>query len=165
MSASLTPGWAHAGGFLSLGDGAKAGVEAGAADRLEILNVLSRYAWSYDERQLDSLGSVFTEDAVWWGSVKGDFEIAPIETRGGIVDWLRGHMDSQSDQRRHNIINVVVTEQTSDTARVLSYLLLTSATDDGVKVVTTGVYDTELVKDDSGVWRISRFFGGFDFPF
>ncbi|GAA2026769.1 hypothetical protein GCM10009819_07500 [Agromyces tropicus] len=165
MTASLTPGWAHSGGFLSLGDGANAGVDAGGADRLEILNVLSRYAWSYDERQLDSLGSVFTEDAVWLGSVKGDFEIEPIRTRDGIVDWLRGHMDSQADQRRHNIINAVVTEQADRSARVLSYLLLTSATDEGVRVVTTGVYDTELIKDDSGAWRISRFFGGFDFPF
>ncbi len=165
MSASLTPGWAHAGGFLSLGDGAAGGVDAGAADRLEILNVLGRYAWSYDERQLESLGSVFTPDAVWWGSVKGDFEIEPIETREGIVEWLRGHMAAQSDQRRHNIINPVVTEQSATSARVLSYLLLTSATDEGVKVTTTGVYDVEFVKDDAGVWRISRFFGGFDFPF
>ncbi|MFV0435051.1 MAG: nuclear transport factor 2 family protein [Leucobacter sp.] len=166
MSNVITPGWAHAGGHLNVGRiGPVTLNESSVEDRLAILDVINRYGWAYDERQMEALGDAFTEDAVWLGSVRGEFPIDPVATRQGIVDWLRGHMDSQSDQRRHNILNVVVTEQSDSSARVLTYLLLTSVGEEGVGVVTTGVYDIALRKSEQQGWQIERFFGGFDAPF
>lgn len=165
MQKTPFPGWGRANSFLEFGATQAPLTAAGLVDRLNILDVLARYAWAYDERNIAALESGFVEDAVWEGSVAGTFAIEPIRGRQAISEWLQGHMAAQKDQRRHNAINHVFVSQTETTAEVLSYLLLTSASDGATSVVTSGFYRTSFVKADGEVWQIQHMFGGFDNPF
>jgi hypothetical protein len=162
---SPVPSWGRTNTFLSVPDKPAAVNEFHLADRLAILDALARYAWTYDERQIVALGNTFTEDAVWEGSVAGDFRIEPLRGRETISTWLQEHMANQSDQRRHNMTNHTFVAQDKGSAEVISYLLLTSASAGSVQVVTTGFYRTNLVKASTGEWLIQHMFGGFDTPF
>jgi hypothetical protein len=137
---------------------------ARAVDRLLIQELVARYCWSYDERRLDALAASYTADAVWDGSVAGEFAIDDIVGREAIVDWLKGHMAAQSDQRRHNVLNTIFTKQGPDSAQLISYLLLTGTQDRVTSVITSGFYRVDVVKTGEG-WQIKRIFGGFDNAF
>ncbi|MEU6192220.1 nuclear transport factor 2 family protein [Streptomyces sp. NPDC047061] len=166
QSGGAAPAWARLQGHVSLGQGKRGEVSAQeAADRFAILDTIGRYAWSYDERDLDALAGVFTEDAVWVGDVMGSVPIGPISGRDDIVEWLHGHMKSQTTQRRHCTMNPVVTSWDGATAQVQTYLLLFSAPSGTTELVTTGFYRFDLVKQPTGEWLISHLFGGFDAPF
>jgi ketosteroid isomerase-like protein len=164
-TASPPPAWGHSNSFVTLSPADPIRTDEQARDRLQILDAVNRYSWSYDERQLDALAAAFTEDAVWEGSVAGTAAIDPLRGRDAIVDWLKGHMASQDDQRRHNTLNHVVLAQAADSASVITYLLLTSASSGQVRVVTSGFYHFDLVRSEVGGWLIRRLFGGFDCPF
>jgi ketosteroid isomerase-like protein len=159
------PSWGRSKDLVPVGDEAIGVNEFQLADRLAILDALGRYSWAYDERQVVALGNSFTEDAVWEGSVAGEFAIEPLRGREAISPPLQDHMANQQDQRRHNITNHVFAAQDRESAQVIAYLLLTSASTGQVKVVTTGFYRVNLIKDASGTWLISHMFGGFDTPF
>ena len=161
---SPVPAWGSATTDLDLPVHALSLDAAGVVDRLLIQELIARYCWSYDERRLDTLAAAYTSDAVWDGSVAGGFAIDDIVGREAIVDWLKGHMGSQSDQRRHNVLNTVFTQQGPDSAQVLCYLLLTSAQDQVTSVVTSGFYRVDVAKTSEG-WQIKRIFGGFDNAF
>jgi hypothetical protein len=148
-----------------LGGGVTATGPSGASDRAAILDALARYAWGYDERDLTVLAGVFAVDAAWDGSVAGTTPIGPFKGRAEIVEWLQGHMAAQSDQRRHCALNPLVTRQDATTAQLVAYLLLTSAQDGAVRVVTTGFYRLDLRKSVNGSWLIEHMFAGFDAPF
>jgi hypothetical protein len=161
---SPAPAWGSAATNLALPVQALQLDPAGAVDRLLIQELVARYCWSYDERRLEALAAAYTPDAVWDGSVAGEFTIEDIVGREAIVDWLKGHMGAQSDQRRHNVLNTVFTEQGPDSAQLICYLLLTSAQDRVTSVVTSGFYRVDVVKTGEG-WQIKRVFGGFDNAF
>jgi hypothetical protein len=159
-----TPGWGRSNGFVELGRVATDVSSEQLKDRLLVLDVINRYGWSYDERDLDALGRAFTTDAVFDGNVAGSFPVGPYKGREAIVDWLKEHMAAQDDQRRHTILNHIVVAQTESTAVVNTYLVLTSVAERQARLVTTGFYKFELEKLDGG-WAISHIFAGFDSPF
>jgi ketosteroid isomerase-like protein len=161
----LRPAWGRSGGFVDLGQPVPQTGPDGASDRAAILETLARYAWAYDQRDLSALAAVFTEDAVWDGSVAGEVAIGPYKGRTEIVEWLKGHMAAQSDQRRHCALNQVVTRQDGATAQALAYLLLTAAQDGAVRVASTGFYRVDFRRSSDGAWLIEHMFGGFDVPF
>lgn len=161
----LRPAWGRRDGFVNLGEPAADAGPDGASDRAAILDTLARYACGYDERDLPTLSGVFSQDAVWDGSVTGTVPIGPFKGRTEIVGWLKGHMHAQPDQRRHCVLNRLVTRQDGTTARALAYLLVTSAQDGAVRVVTTGFYRVDLRKSNDGAWLIEHMFAGFDAPF
>ncbi len=163
-STSDQPAWGRLNGFVALGNDGTALDERQVMDRLLILNAVSQYGWTYDERDVDAMERGFTEDIVFDGNVGGTFAIEPVVGRDAVTAWLQGHMDSQAHQRRHNVTNQVVVAQTDDTASVNTYLLLTEAVDGAVRVVTSGFYRFDLVRGETG-WMISHIFGGFDAPF
>ncbi|MFG2730418.1 nuclear transport factor 2 family protein [Streptomyces canus] len=158
------PGWGRTNGFVDVGTGVAQLTAEQAADRLLILEVINRYAWSYDERDMTALGRSFTKDAVFAGNVAGSVEIGPFKGRENIVAWLRGHMDGQSDQRRHSVTNPTFTSQTKDSAAVNAFLMLTTVSEGQARLVTTGFYTFELRRSADG-WAINHAFGGFDAAF
>jgi SnoaL-like domain len=158
------PGWGRSNGFLEVGVVAAELSPERTADRLLVLDVINRYGFSYDERDLVSLGRTFTDDAVFDGSVAGSMEVGPYRGREDIVAWLKGHMDGQEDQRRHAITNPTFVSQTSTAAVVNAYLVLTSVSAGQARLVTSGFYKFELEKLEGG-WAISHIFAGFDSPF
>lgn len=163
---SPNPGWGRSTGMVDLRrETLEISTPDQTAQRANIIQAINRYGWAYDERDLEALAGAFTADGVWEGNVGGTFEIEPLVGREAIAGWLSNFMNQQVDQRRHNILNHVVVSQTGGEARVLTYLLLTSASAGEVKVVTTGFYTIDLVREHNGPWLIDRLVAGFDAPF
>lgn len=159
---TLTPAWARTGGFFSFGAN-DAELAGSTEDRQQLIEALHRYAMAYDERDLDVLRSVFTDGAVWQGIIQGE-SLPAVEGGQVIVDWLAEIMETQLDQRRHIVVNPVIESVEGDTAQVLSYILVTSATEQGVSIATSGFYDIRFVRQN-GVWLIELFVAGFDVSF
>lgn len=163
---SPTPGWGHATGMAAIGPRPFLFERDALVHTADIIQAVNRYGWAYDERQLDALAAGFSDDAIWEGNVAGDFVIEPLVGRNAITEWLASFMEQQLDQRRHILLNHVVVAQTDSTAEVVTYLLLTSALDGAVRLVTSGFYRFELRRDSaSGEWLITRLVAGFDAPF
>jgi hypothetical protein len=158
------PGWGRSNGFIDVGVSAADLSPEQVKDRLLVLDVVNRYGWSYDERDMGALERTFTLEAVFDGNVAGSVPIGPYEGRGAIVDWLKGHMAAQEDQRRHTILNPIFVSQTESSAVVNAYLVLTSVAGGQVRLVTTGFYKFELEKRE-GMWAIGHIFAGFDSAF
>lgn len=121
--------------------------------RLLIMETLNRYAWGYDTRDLALMGGTFARDGRFAIVLDGHPGWGPYQGRDAIVGWLAEVMAGQSDQRRHCVSNIVFRELESDRAEVDSYLLLTAVESAKLRVVCSGTYHDEMVKD-SGAWFI-----------
>jgi hypothetical protein len=139
-------------------------ITADVAGRPAIAECVSRYCWGYDERRRDILEECFSEDAVWEGNVCASQAVGPIEGRDAIVEWLAGFWPHQHEQRRHMLMNTLVTQLSEAEAEVHTYLLLLSARTEKVRLETSGFYRVGLSRVDER-WRIRSLFAGFDAPF
>jgi hypothetical protein len=133
-------------------------------DRLMIIETLNRYAWGYDGRDLELLGSTFAVDGSFAIELAGSDGWGPYTGRSQIVEWLAGIMAQQTDQRRHCVSNIVFRSLLADTAVVDSFLSLTAAENGAVRLVCTGTYRDEMVKHE-GQWFIRRKTLHLDNPF
>lgn len=159
-----TPGWGSSSGALALKPASDNMISDFSLDRILILDRVFRYAWAFDERRLDALQNCFTQNAVWEGNTQGISPVPPIHGREAIASWLAAFWDRQSDQRRHMMFDVVVNDQTPETAQVLVSLALTSASEGKLSIVLTSFYRLEVVKVEQR-WRIAHLFEGFDVDF
>ena len=125
------------------------------ADRLAIIEALSSYAWGYDSRDLGMLGDSFSKDASFTIHLAGSDGWGPYTGRNAIVDWLASVMKTQTDQRRHCLSNLRFEGLTDSRAVVVSFLTLTAAEHGKARLVTTGWYRDELIKED-GAWRVCK---------
>jgi hypothetical protein len=132
--------------------------------RLQIIETLNRYAWGYDTRDLDLMGGSFARDGSFDILLEGHPGWGPYRGREAIVEWLSAVMATQTDQRRHCVTNIVFRELAPTRARVDSYLLLTAVEGGTLRVVCTGTYHDEMVKED-GAWLIGRKTLRLDNPF
>ncbi len=123
--------------------------------RLAIIETLNRYAWSYDTRDLALMAETFTVDASFAIKLAGSAGWGPYEGRQTIIDWLAGIMQTQSDQRRHCVTNIIFRALDRQRASVDSYLSLTAVENGLVRLVTTGTYRDEMINED-GIWCIER---------
>ena len=159
------PAWGHASGLLKIGRDAVLEPEQ-LADRLAIIDRMYRYAWSFDERQLEMLTDCFAKDATWEAHLTGTSTIGPFVGRVVVVAFMSSCWADQLVQRRHLIMNAVVEDQSADEATLLTYHLLVSTTKDtGVVPVTTGFYRVRMNKSAKGHWRIHSLIAGYDVPF
>jgi 3-phenylpropionate/cinnamic acid dioxygenase small subunit len=71
-----------------------------------------------------------------------------------IVDQIRAFKDSQSDKRRHHISNIQVLPQGTNTAIVLSYVIVSAVVDKELSFKTVGTYTDTVTRTHEG-WRIS----------
>lgn len=137
---------------------------AAVHDRLMITEILNRYAWGYDTRDLDLMGASFSEDGSFHILLDGTDGWGPYQGRKAIVAWLAEVMAQQHDQRRHCVTNLVFRELGADSARVDSYLCLTAVENGALRVVCTGTYHDDLTKR-GGQWAIRRKVLRLDNPF
>lgn len=123
--------------------------------RAEIENVLGLAAWGYDENDVDLIAAQFTETATMTLQIGRDGDpIGPFEGRDAIRKLHADSLAAQTDQRRHNISNLVITKETADTASTTSNLTLLSIENGAARVLSSGWYSDELVNRD-GRWLIS----------
>ena len=123
--------------------------------RLAIMETLSRYAWSYDTRDLALMATTFSADGCFHAQLAGSPGWGPFVGRQAIIDWLGDVMQTQTDQRRHCLTNLVFLTLTPTAATVASYLTLTAAEHGAVAIKCTGTYRDEMINED-GEWRIQR---------
>ncbi|MFJ5305450.1 nuclear transport factor 2 family protein [Streptomyces sp. NPDC088350] len=112
-------------------------------DTVEIARVLALWGHLMDDRELDRLGEVLTEDAEWDGSVFGFTPVVGLEAITSVLS-ADGHASA------HHTTNIVVSEGPGDEVRVRSKALgLVGGT------VVSAVYADELRRTADG-WRISK---------
>jgi hypothetical protein len=161
---SVRPSWGHIDQVINLNDDQTLASKEMLAERVLIAERMYRYGWAFDERQIDALSECFTDSATWQASIMGTSSIGPFNGRGEIISFMKGFWPIQSDQRRHNITNVIVESQSEKTVSVMAYLVLMSASEQGLKPVTTGFYKVEMIKLD-GTWKIQNLLVGFDLAY
>ncbi|HWI22475.1 MAG TPA: nuclear transport factor 2 family protein [Baekduia sp.] len=159
------PAWGAANGLIDLRKPVSTSSSEEALDRLLIAETVNRYGMAYDERREDVLSDCFTEDGVFDGSVAGAFEVGPYEGRDAVVQWLKDIWETQADQRRHCVLNLIVDDLAPESATVTAYMVLTGAENGAARLITTGFYRLNMAKEDDGIWRIAHFSAGFDAAF
>jgi hypothetical protein len=127
-----------------------------------IQETMARYAVAYDERRLDILADVFTEDAIFAFSIAGG-SYGEYTGRQAVVDWLHEVMLGQFDQRRHSCNNFILEELDGYRAAAAVYFSLFASAEE-TELVTTGFYRVNFRKED-GRWRICYVFDGLDRAF
>jgi 3-phenylpropionate/cinnamic acid dioxygenase small subunit len=101
------------------------------------------------------LGDSFSKDASFTIHLAGSDGWGPYTGRSTIVDWLASVMKTQTDQRRHCLSNLRFEELTDSRAAVVSFLTLTAAEHGKARLLTTGWYRDELIRED-GAWRVCK---------
>lgn len=157
MSAKAAPGW----GSTYLAAIRPGQVDLDPAEQLAVHQVLARYAFALDQQDVAALETVLTEDATWAFRIAGESDLGPVVGREAILGFVREAMDAATDQRRHNLVNVVLHSADADTALVHAYLMLTSNADGSSSVVATGFYTFRL-EHAGGEWRLAELFLGTD---
>jgi hypothetical protein len=165
VTAHPIPGWSRTLGLSKVGPAPANPLGDPGVDRVLIMDRIARYAWGFDERDLDGLGECFTDDGVWEGWIEGTEHVGPFVGRDAIRRFMGDFFPLQADQRRHLFTNIVIDDVTASSATAHAYLLLIGSTGGQSVPVTVGPYRFDLVKDDGAVWRLSHLRGGWDSPF
>jgi hypothetical protein len=125
-----------------------------AADRIEIHELTTAYGVHHDLRDFNSLRRCFTSDATYVMRVAGGPTFGPRVGVDEIVDQIQIFKGSQSDKRRHHISNIQVLPQDSNTATVLSYVIVSAVANQELTFKTVGTYTDTVTRTSEG-WRIS----------
>jgi SnoaL-like domain len=130
------------------------------ADRLAILNLVTAYAYLIDEGRWDQWYELFSDDVTLevTSPCIGSVTIKGKATMNALtaLRYLEG--GPTTAMRRHTMGNIHVAEQTATTAKVRSYMLISTVpASDVLKVLTTGTYNASLEKRN-GRWIITRWY-------
>ncbi|MEU0299205.1 nuclear transport factor 2 family protein [Streptomyces sp. NPDC006175] len=136
-------------------------VDLDPAGQLAVQQTLARYAFALDHGDPVALEGVLAEHATWTASIAGEAEQGPFIGRAAILDLVREETEAQTEQRRHNLVNLVFHHAEADTAVVCAYLMLTSNAGGSPTVIATGFYAFTL-RHAEGEWRIAKVFVGLD---
>ncbi|OJU79754.1 MAG: hypothetical protein BGO11_02815 [Solirubrobacterales bacterium 70-9] len=134
------------------------------SSREEITELLSDYAWAMDAAEFGRLNDVFTSDASFSIEIPGMDTVGPFSPRKEIVDFVTGSVSGMEDQRRHVATNFRFVNLGEDAGEVTSTLTLISVADGKATIVSTGVYEVTVAKED-GAWRMSSMVIKLDLPF
>lgn len=131
-------------------------------DRMAITNLISAYAFAYDNTDADAWLSLFTPDAVFVAAVPGQ---TPVSFTGHAFRtfWTKrmAEFRTSGNLRRHLMANVLFLDQTADTAHVSVVGLLTNAKDGKTFTAVSSLnYEGWIEKGPEG-WKIRRWH---DFP-
>lgn len=123
--------------------------------KLAIHELLSRAAYAYDERDMQTLGQSFASDASFTMRIAGGDLIGPFEGRDAIMGLMAGSMEEQTDVRRHVVSNIFFTDQNTPDITVISNLTLIATENGEAQLLTTGVYHDTVI-EEKGSWCISH---------
>jgi hypothetical protein len=124
--------------------------------RLAIGELVSRYSFYYDERQIDRLVELFEPDAVFvFDSAIGDVG-SRLDGRDEILRTLAERSASMPQvQRRHVVTNTFVEDLDEESASAVTYLLLASTENGQMAILASGVYRDRFARRD-GQWRFAE---------
>jgi hypothetical protein len=126
-----------------------------ANDKLAIHELLSRAAYSFDQRDLDDLERCFSPDAEMLVNIADGQTFGPFQGREAIMQLMTATLDSQTDTRRHVISNFIFEEQGNQVATVLSSILLFATENGKIEVLTSGIY-RDVVEKNNDDWQIKN---------
>ncbi|MFB4308184.1 nuclear transport factor 2 family protein [Actinomadura sp. GTD37] len=132
--------------------------------RGDIENVFHRWALAYDENDPDTMAECFTEDAVLTMTIAGGDLIGPFDGREAIMGLMRDSLAAQTDQRRHLTTNIIIRAEDAASATTESYLTLIAVENGAIRVLSSGKYQDQLVKE-GGEWRLSKRHIALDLPY
>jgi 3-phenylpropionate/cinnamic acid dioxygenase small subunit len=135
-----------------------------SSDKLAIHELLSRAAYSFDERNMDMLEQCFTADASMLVNITGIGEVGPFEGREAIMQLMSDTLAAQTDVRRHVISNFFFESEGKKAASVVSNLVVFSVENGEISVIISGIYRDDVAKSD-GDWRIMHRRLDLDLPF
>lgn len=122
------------------------------ADRIEIGELITRYARLLDERRIEEYAALFTADGEWVGN------LGRAQGRGQIISLMRRALepvDDPSVANYHIVFNPEITV-TGDSANARSgFGYLGRNADDRPDLRMVGHYEDGLVRTDEG-WRFAR---------
>jgi uncharacterized protein (TIGR02246 family) len=119
-------------------------------DRVDIAQVMIRYATSVDQRDLERYATCFTDDVVVTGFGGIDFT-----DRDTYVAWVAEAL-SRFSRTHHQITNQEIVID-GDTAHMRSHVQATHvlADDEDTLLILWGVYDDQLERNEQG-WQITQ---------
>lgn len=133
--------------------------------RAEIENTLGRASWGYDENDVDLIAAQFTENATMTMQIGRDGDtIGPFDGREAIRTLHADSLAAQTDQRRHNLSNLVIVKETADSASTTTNLTLLSIEGGALRTISSGWYRDELVKRGDA-WLIASRHIYLDLPY
>ena len=132
--------------------------------KMAIQELMARAAFGLDMRELDTLAECFVSDAVFTLRIAGGELIGPFEGRDGIMELMKGSMEEQTDQRRHTISNLFFETEGDKSAVVISNLALFATEKGEIRLITTGVYRDEVVREGDN-WRLQQRHLDLDLPY
>jgi hypothetical protein len=135
------------------------------ADRLAILNHIGAYGFLFDEGRIDDWFALFSDDV--------SFENTTPTLGTVIVKGKKAFREMVSERygpkdvipvRRHTMGNIHVASQTPTTAKVRTYMLISTVpAADKLNILTTGTYNASMEKRN-GKWLITRWYIEADAP-
>jgi hypothetical protein len=160
----FSAGWGHASGLASVtAPCVPVGLDQ-AIDRLLISEVIAGYCWSVDEERYDLMLDVLTEDFDFQGVIAGVAPMDHVTSAAELVSWLQAWQTTRNDQLRHRVTNIIVSEQSANSALAHGYIALSSTTAESVTPLATAFYRFTMAKQ-TGRWQIASIFAGFDRAF
>lgn len=122
-------------------------------DRLAILDLISRYSYTYDENLIDEFMTIFADDA----------EVDLVTYSKGLeeirkqVEEKRKSLSDNGIQPRHHQTITILTELSENRVHGKTYVLLTWYHKDTSKLELrySGMYDDEFIKTDKG-WKFKK---------
>lgn len=124
-------------------------------DRLAIHEFLARAAYAYDVRDVALLESGFAANASLTMRIAGGDLIGPFEGRDAIMGLMSGSMTEQTDVRKHVVSNVFI-DADEEGVKATSFLTLIATEGGETRLLSAGVYNDLMVKNDAGDWQLSR---------
>lgn len=125
-----------------------------ANDKLAIHELLSRAAYSFDERELEVLAQCFAPRCTMLVNIADGQTFGPFEGRDAIMDLLKATLDAQTDVRRHIISNFFFEKEGDESAIVVSQIVLVATEHGKIEIITSGIYRDTVEKRD-GNWQIT----------
>lgn len=134
------------------------------ADKQAITEILNKMGVAYDVGDSDYLGGMFTEDSEFSMIIAGG---DPIRFEGGpaIRKLFTDSMhDQEGEQRRHVVTNIYFEDDSADSAKVISYLVLLVVAGGKMTLTSSGMYTDTFVLH-GGEWKIKHRHLDLDLPY
>lgn len=124
------------------------------ADFNAIQQLLSRYCYAHDSRDLEMLRACFAKDAIMFGQQGAD----------AIVERFAEGYAQLTAKRRHILTNFFLVEEAEEEAIVQSYITLYLIRDEKLSLHLTGIYRDHVVLEE-GEWKIKERDATIDVPY
>lgn len=128
---------------------------------VDIADVFARYGIAHDEADIAAMEDLFTIDATLEVSLGGP-PFQRITGRADILGNFLTVLQTQADQRRHCVTNLVATPSGPNAADAHAYGLVSAAAGQDLQLAAACAYQARLVRENDALWRFERLWIGMD---